>query len=80
MKNFLHNRAEHVAKDYFKDDPDWLARQQQEYPNRSPLNWILFKIHTHGELVDDDEIVYREEDIIELLKKIGFETKWGDEG
>lgn len=27
----------------------------------------LFKAHKHGELVEDDEIVYREEDVLEIL-------------
>lgn len=32
----------------------------------------LFKIITHGEICTADEIVYREKDIIELLKSYGF--------
>ncbi|MEO6302528.1 MAG: hypothetical protein ABIP51_05090 [Bacteroidia bacterium] len=35
----------------------------------------LFLIHTHAEIVFDqnpNQIVYREKDIIELLKELGF--------
>lgn len=33
----------------------------------------LFKIHTHAELLNDpEEIVYRQEDILKLFKKLGY--------
>lgn len=52
-----------------------------EYPGRLPLNWILFQIHTHAEIaydIDPEQIVYREKDILKLLKILGFETDWDD--
>ena len=39
---------------------------------------LLFTIHTHGELVQPDEIVYREEALLKLLKGLGFpDPEWG---
>lgn len=45
------------------------------------LGGLLFGIHSHAEIendIDPEQIVYREEDIIKLLKKLGFpEPVWG---
>lgn len=43
--------------------------------NPALLGRMLFEIHTHAEIVydsDPDEIVYREKDVIRLLKTLGF--------
>lgn len=71
--------AEAAVKKYYIDHEEGLKHIQQEVPKRSAINLILFAIHTHGELCKDDEIVYREADIIELFKILGYETNWGDE-
>lgn len=46
----------------------------------SEIGNLLFNIHTHAEsLRNPDEIVYREEDIIQLLKTLGLpEPVWED--
>jgi len=35
----------------------------------------MFKLHTHGDLVDDEEIVYKEKDVLQLLKMLEFEIR-----
>ena len=41
-----------------------------DIPNLPKLIDLLLPFHTHAELVDGNEIVYREKDILNLLKKI----------
>lgn len=50
-----------------------------EYPGRTAMGEVLFHLHTHGELCDPEEIVYREADIIRLLEFLGYSVKFGDE-
>lgn len=66
---------------------DWLVAICEEYhkqllPSPSDLGGLLFSIHTHPDLLDCEEgsleIVYREEDIINLLETLGFpKPEWG---
>lgn len=48
----------------FKNEPSKINELPEDIQN------MLKEIHTHAELCDPNEIVYREKDIIELLKKI----------
>jgi len=48
-------------------------------PGRTVMGEVLFQFHTHGELCDPEEIVYREADMIRLLEFLGYEVKFGDE-
>lgn len=34
------------------------------------IDKILFPIHTHADLCDPEEIVYKEKDVIELIKRL----------
>jgi len=70
--------AERVLLDYYKDNIGGLNKMRADYPQRSAINWILFAIHTHGELCKPDDTVYMEADIMELFKKLGYETNWGE--
>jgi hypothetical protein len=40
--------------------------------NAYELARLLFSIHTHGEICEPDEIVYRENDVIRLLAFLGY--------
>lgn len=52
---------------------------RRNYPSRTAMGSVLFKIHTHGELCKPDEIVYEEKEIIKLLEFLGYPVKFGDE-
>lgn len=71
--------TELALRHYYKENMESLQAMRRDRPKRSDINWILFAIHTHGELIEDNEIVYREVDIIELFKTLGFETNWEEE-
>lgn len=47
------------------------------YPNYTPVGLVLFYMHTHGEICDPDEIVYKEADVVRLLDFLGYEVKFG---
>lgn len=43
------------------------------------LGKYLFSIHTHAELCDPNEIVYKEKDIIALFEYIGLKIKFKED-
>jgi len=51
----------------------------QEYPGRTAMGCILFQLHHHGDNCTEDEIVYKEKDVIRLLEFLGYPVKFGDE-
>lgn len=88
-KERVHKIREKVKADSSKYSSldDWIAAICEEYhrqllPSPGDLGGLLFSIHRHAKLNDDpdedEEIIYREGDIIELLKTFGFpEPVWG---
>jgi len=51
----------------------------KKYSGRTRMGSILFQIHHHGDNCTDDEIVYKEKDVILLLEQLGFSVKFGEE-
>lgn len=55
-----------VLREYFKNKRT--SRSIMKYEQLpDDIKQKLFKVHTHGELIEADEIVYREEDVLEIL-------------
>jgi len=61
------------------DRRTWEEDTLKKYPSRTRMGSILFQIHHHGDNCTDDEIVYKEKDVIHLLEQLGFSVKFGDE-
>ena len=55
-----------VLREYFKNKRTSCSIiKYEQLPD--DIKQKLFKAHTHGELTEADEIVYREEDVLEIL-------------
>lgn len=77
-------KSDHELLDEFVGKEDTEQRQLAEqtmiqYQGRTAMGEILFRMHTHGEHCDPDEIVYREVDIRRLLDFLEYTVKFGDE-
>jgi hypothetical protein len=64
-----------------KDNPKELHQDTKPSPaiDARELGRKLFSMHTHAELCDPEEIVYREADVINLLTSLGLPApKFGE--
>jgi hypothetical protein len=64
-----------------KDNANELRPDTKPSPaiDASELGRKLFPLHTHAELCDPEEIVYREADVINLLTSLGLPApKFGE--
>lgn len=52
---------------------------RKEYPSYNALGLAMFFCHTHGNLCDKEEIVYREADVIKLLNALDYEVKFPEQ-
>jgi hypothetical protein len=68
--------AEHIVDHYY--DKESLEKMRKACPDRNSLGHALFAIHTHAECCDPLMIVYKDQDVVELLLKLGYTVKWGE--
>jgi len=54
-------------------------RLLNQYPGRTMMGGILYRIHTHADACNGDALVYKEKDVIKLVELLGFDVKFGNE-